>query len=434
MRKIITLCFLVLLVSTVAFAGGQKEAGKVTLNFWLYGGAPENVKANRDWIDKFNQNHPDIQVVVTEQVWDTIFEHFQTAAMSDSLPDVARLHAPFINAFGAKGGYIEPLDNFPDFNTVKGLYVDGYMEAMKFGGHYWGLPDTPILFPVVANPAVFAAAGVAKPNDSTWTFSEWRTIAKKLTKDNNGDGKVDQYGYGIMGGDLGGTAYRVAPLVFMAGGQALSEDMSQSLFNTQPWRDVIAMEVAMNLTDKSIEPGFLTDDFGALVNKWTSGIVGMDIEWPGFPAMVRSTNPGIEVWVMQVPKADRVTGAGTPGTLSDGSAIIIAKSSKHKNEAWTFIKDKTGPAYDVVNTTAAGGGMPVCKATYSLPEWKQYEGYDAYTAMAPMSRPWPYHPALVEITRDVFATTFLKAVKGDLSVDAAINDIQTKVTAILARQ
>jgi multiple sugar transport system substrate-binding protein len=363
-----------------------------------------------------------------------MFEHFQTAAMSNSLPDVSRVHGPFVNAFGAKGGYLEPIDNFSDFKTVKNLYVDGYIEATNFGGHYWGLPDTPILFPVVSNPAVFKAAGVAKPNDSTWTFNDFKAIAKKLTKDNNGDGKVDQYGYGIMGGDLGGTAYRVAPLVFMAGGQALSPDLSKSLFNTQPWRDVMQMEVDMNRTDKSIEPGFLTDDFGALVNKWTSGIVAMDIEWPGFPAMVKSTNPGIEVWVQQLPKANKVTGAGTPGTLSDSSTISIMKSSKHKAEAWTFIKFKTGPEYDVNNTTSAGGGMPVCKATYSLPAWKLYEGYDAYTAMGPTSRPWPYHPALVEITRDVFATTFLRAVKGDLTVDAAINDIQTKVTAILARK
>ncbi len=78
--------------------------------------------------------------------------------------------------------------------------------------------------------------------------------------------------------------------------------------------------------------------------------------------------------------------------------------------------------------------MPVIKATYALPAWKKYEGYAAYTAMSPTARPWPYHPALVEITRDVFATDFLKALKGDFTVDGAINDIQTKVTAILARK
>ena len=429
MKKLLVIAFLIVCCAALGSA-----ADKVTIQFWLYGGAPENVKINKDCVDKFNQQNPNIQIVVTEQVWDTIFEHFQTAAMSNSLPDVARVQAPFINAFGAKGGYLEPIDNFSDFKAVKNLYVDGYINALQYAGHYWGLPDTPILFPVVSNPAVFKAAGVAKPNDKTWKFSDFRAIAKKLTKDTNGDGKTDQYGYGIMGGDLGGTAYRVAPLVFMAGGQALSDDMSKALFNTQPWRDVMQMEVSMNQADKSIEPGFLSDDFGALVNKWTSGIVGMDIEWPGFPAMVRSQHPGIDVWVQQVPKADKVTGAGTPGTLSDGSAIVIAKSSQHKNEAWTFIKFKTGPDYDVVNTTPAGGGMPVCKATYALPAWKLYEGYDAYTAMGPNSRPWPYSPALVEITRDVFATTFLKAVKGDMSVDAAINDIQSKVTAILARK
>jgi ABC-type glycerol-3-phosphate transport system substrate-binding protein len=428
MKKLLLIALLIVSVAVIGTA-----AAKVTIQFWLYGGAPENIKINHDWVAKFNQQYTNIQVVITDQDWNTIFQHFQTAAMSNSLPDVARIQAPMINAFGAKGGYIEPLDNFPDFASVKNLYVDGYINALKYAGHYWGLPDTPILFPVVSNPAVFKAAGVAKPNDSTWTFNDWRAISKKLTlKDSSG--KVVQYGYAMMGGDLGGTAYRAAPLVFMEGGQAFNDDMSQSLFNTQPWRDVMQMEVDMNQVDKSIEPGYLTDTSGDLWNKWAAGTVAMDIEWPGFPAVIRSQHPGVDVWVEQIPKAPKVTGAGTPGTLSDGSAISIMKSSTHKNEAWTFIKFKTGPDYDVVNTTPAGGGMPVCKATYALPAWKQYEGYDAYTAMGPNSRPWPYHPALPEITRDVYATDLLKAIKGDMTVDAAINDIQSKVTAILARK
>jgi multiple sugar transport system substrate-binding protein len=436
MRKLITLCLLVLLVSAVVFAGGQKEAGKITLNFWLYGGAPRNQDANQEFVDKWNAAHPEVQVVMTKQVWDTIFEHFQTAAMSNALPDAARIHAPFINAFGAKGGYLEPLDNFADFKQAKAVYVDGFIDACSFGGHYWGIPSTPILFAMLTNKAVFDKAGMAKPSDNTWTWPQWKDTIKRLTKDLNGDGIADQYGYGIMGGELGGHAYRISPLAFLAGAVMCDDAMTKSMLNTPPWTEVVQMLVDMNLKDKSLEPGYLTDAYGEVSNKFASDRIAMSIEGPWYPDYIRGLTPGgqKEIWTLNMPKPTKITGPGVPGTLSDGSAVVIAKSSKYKQQAWEFIKFVTGPEFDKLNTDAAMGGLPVVKATYSLPEWKTFEGWEAYGALAPTSRPWPYHPSLVEITRDVIAQVTLQAIKGDISVAACMADIDKKVNEILARK
>ena len=39
-------------------------------------------------------------------------------------------------------------------------------------------------------------AGVAYPNDN-WTWNDLRDAAKKLTKDKDGSGKINQWGFGI---------------------------------------------------------------------------------------------------------------------------------------------------------------------------------------------------------------------------------------------
>lgn len=432
MKRVLLLCLAGVLASTFAFARGPTE--KITLTFWLYGGAPANIELNHQFVDKWNAAHPNVQVVITDQVWDTVVQHFQTAAMSGSLPDAARIHAQMVNNFGAKGGFLEPLENFSDWAKVKEKYVVGLLDACKFGGKYWGLPDTPILFAMLANKACFDKAGVPKPNDATWTWKEWQAIAKALTKDLNGDGKIDQYGYGLMGGELGGHAYRIAPFAFLAGGVAFNDDLTKASFNTQPWIETVQMLADMNLKDKSIDPGYLSDAYGDTTAKFASGRIAMSIEGPWYPGMIRGSNPKAEVWTLQMPKPAKVTGPGVAGTLSDGSAFVIAKSSKQKQAAWEFIKYMRGPEFDANYTKADYGGLPVIKATYDLPAWKQFEGFDAYAALAPTSRPWPYAAQLAEITRDVLATLTLKAIKGDISVADCMAQCDIEANKILARK
>jgi multiple sugar transport system substrate-binding protein len=136
LKKLLFLCLVGALASTFAFASGQAATEKVTLTYWLYGGAAANIALNHKFVDQWNAANPNIQVVITDQVWDTVVQHFQTAAMAGSLPDAARIHAQMVNNFGAKGGYLEPLDNFADWATVKAKYVAGLLDACSFGGKY----------------------------------------------------------------------------------------------------------------------------------------------------------------------------------------------------------------------------------------------------------------------------------------------------------
>jgi multiple sugar transport system substrate-binding protein len=434
MKKLCVLFLFGVMACAVAFGSGQAAKENVKLTFWIYGGSEANIKLQHQYVDKWNAAHPEAQVTATDQVWDTVMQHFQTAAMAGSLPDVARVHAMMVNSMGAKGGYLEPIDSFSDWAKVKALYVPGLIDSTKFAGHYWGFPDTTIIFAMLANKGVFDKAGVAKPDDTKWTWKEWQEICKKLTKDLNGDGVVDQYGYGIMGGELGGHAYRISPLAFLAGGEAFTEDLTKSMFNTAPWIEVVQMLVDMNLKDKSIDPGYLSDGYGDTTNKFASGRIAMSIEGPWYPAMIRASNPKAEVWTLQMPKPAKVTGKGVPGTLADSSTVVMSKSSKVKQAAWEFMKYIRGPEVDANYTDAQYGGLPVISASYNLPAWKNYEGGDAYRALGGTSRPWPYAAALTEITRDILATITLKAMKGDISVADAMAQIDAKTNEILARK
>ena len=85
-------------------------------------------------------------------------------------------------------------------------YVNFYDESLRsrsdfglFNGHYYGLPaTTPSPFVIAYNPAMLESAGAEDPMDlykaGNWNWDTMREIARKCTKDFNGDGQPDQYG------------------------------------------------------------------------------------------------------------------------------------------------------------------------------------------------------------------------------------------------
>ena len=410
--------------TTAAVATTAAVTEPVTLNFWLYGGAPENVKLYHALVDQWNSANKNIQVVITDQVWDTVFQHFQNAATTNTLPDIARIQAPYAcNAFGALGGYIYPLDNFADFPEVKSTFTEGYIEALNFKGHYWGLPNSLITFILNGNKKMFDDAGIT---ELPKTWDELRVTAKKLTKEG-------QYGYGLMGGDLGGFAYRLVEYAFKAGGGVLNDDWTKTTVNTEAWISALQLMIDMK-KDGSIDPAFLTDNFTDLANKFAANKVAMSIEGPYWVGVIKPINPATQFLFGIVPEPSKVAGDQKPGTLSDASAIVITNTSKYKEQAWEFVKFINNQDADKAFLNVDLGGLPLLKSTVELPEWKNYAGYDAYQAEGPSSKPWPYHEQLVEITRDVIAQICLQAIDGKITAEEAMKQCETKINEILARK
>ncbi len=129
-------------------------------------------------------------------------------------PDIMTLHANYAAEFGA-GGYFYPLNNFPDFEQVKQWFEPNVIESTRYKDNYYGLPSSAIVFVLVCNKQLFDAEGIAPPK----TWSQFREAAKRLTKDLDGDGVMDQYGLVLLGGDKGGFSYRLAPLLDASRGE-----------------------------------------------------------------------------------------------------------------------------------------------------------------------------------------------------------------------
>ena len=143
-------------------------------------------------LQNFEAKHPHIKVqydVIADEYMDVL----KTRLIGETAADIF-----YLDAFAAPEimipGVLEPLNgyiskefNLADFNLK-------FLKAFQRNGKILGLPKDFSTLALFYNKKAFKAAGLSQP-PKTWT--ELREYAKKLTIDNDRDGRIEQYGFGV---------------------------------------------------------------------------------------------------------------------------------------------------------------------------------------------------------------------------------------------
>ena len=93
-------------------------------------------------------------------------------------------------------------------------------------GDLYAMPYAFVMSVLHYNKDMFDAAGVAYPTDD-WTWDELLEAAKALTKDFDGDGKIDQWGLYFKP-----DYYVLDAMIYAFGGRVLSEDLTQVMLDS----------------------------------------------------------------------------------------------------------------------------------------------------------------------------------------------------------
>ena len=116
-------------------------------------------------------------------------------------PDFFYLSQEYVAAFAAQGALLdltELIARDPDPVTDLSGYYAEVLAQYRRRGRLYGLPW--IAQPVVlyCNAAMFRAAGVPLP-DRTWDWRRFVQAGRALTRDTDGDGRIDQWGFVLNG-------------------------------------------------------------------------------------------------------------------------------------------------------------------------------------------------------------------------------------------
>jgi multiple sugar transport system substrate-binding protein len=341
-RQLFAACAGVALAALAACGGATPSTPtKVSLTFWT-GFTGGDRPAYESLIKQFNDGHPNIQVTMDVQPWDTIGQKLPAALGTGQGPDLATpdYNAGTIRQY-AKSGLILALDDAygsGDTKIDKGALPPKVVEGFQVNGKSYAVPANFATLLLYYNKDALAEVGLSGPPK---TIQEFADDAVKLTK-KDASGKVTRYGLALAdhqtiqmwpiliwanGGDL----------TTKAGCSALTDSNTVSAMKT--WGDLVVQKniSPVGATGQEADNLFAAKKAAMEMNgPWAAGQYG--------PA-------GVNFDVAPIP-----IGTGGPVTLASAVPIVVSKNTKNKDAAFQFLAWWTGKTAQ--GSLASQSGFP----------------------------------------------------------------------------
>jgi multiple sugar transport system substrate-binding protein len=312
--------------ATEAPTASQPAAGNAPVQItYMEWGDPAELDVWKAIVSDFEAANPNIKVDVQVSDWESYWTKLKTLLAANTPPDVFAMDAPLFLDYQSRGVLLnlQPLiDKNP--GMLDGLYPNT-LTAYQSPDGYFGLPRDFQTIVVFYNKDMFDNAGVPYPKPD-WTYDDLRATAKALTKDTNGDGKIDQFGYVIDPWDF---EPGMSEVIWAYGGDLISADHTKTLMGEPKARQAFQFLHDMMFVDKSIpDPNTSSQYGGDLFLSGNAAMIAM-----GHWAVPSYSEANFKWDVVQMPK-----GPAGQATSVNSAGFVVGKDSKHPEEAFAFIK------------------------------------------------------------------------------------------------
>ncbi|MGC9321330.1 MAG: ABC transporter substrate-binding protein, partial [Kosmotogaceae bacterium] len=186
------LVIVIILLSSLAI-------GVTKLRVTTWAGA-EEAALDEEIIAEFIRLNPEYEVVY-EPVPGNYYQKILTDIGAGTPPDVILLDAEMIPAF-VEGNYLTDINPFISRlgrEGASGTNLDEYfpvlVDIFRSGRSLYALPKDTSPIGIFYNKKVFDELGVPYPPQNGWTLKEFAETARLLSKDTDGDGKNDVWGF-----------------------------------------------------------------------------------------------------------------------------------------------------------------------------------------------------------------------------------------------
>lgn len=362
MRRILTLGAVIALGVLVLVSGCAKKEGAPTgvleLQFWHAMGGPLG-DALDGLVTEFNESHPGIRIQCVDMgTYQALSQKIMAAIQAGEPPVLAQAYEAWTGEL-IENGSVEPLN--PYLDGPKGLsseevadFVPGMLENNTWDGTLYSFPFNKSVRALYWNRDLFKAAGLSHA-PATW--DEYMEYAKRLAKDENQDGEIDQWG---TAGEI--SAWMFENLLIQNGGQILSPDGKRAAFDGP--EGIEALEFMVTLLTKY---GKVTSGY-EYQNDFQAGKVGM-IEGSTVSLSFMAGKYTFDMAVAPLP-AKKERGCFVAGT----NVVIFSATPKEKKDAaWEFIRWFTSPEI-TARWAVKTGYAPVRMSAMASPEMEKRFG------------------------------------------------------------
>lgn len=327
-----TKIMLISLFLSILLSGCRAEEPRV-VSFMVFGDLAE-LAAYQNLVDAFATQHPEIDLQLQHIPSQSEYRQRLAADFSgDAPPDVMLLNYRRFATFAAQGG-LEPLGPYLARSAFiqEADFFKPTTEAFYLDGQLWCIPQNVSSLVVYYNRDLFDTAGLAYPA-ADWTHEDFLAAARALTRDLDGDGRIDQYGAGITP-----NLFRLAPFIWQNGGELVDDPSRPTRLTLDTPAALAAFQWFVDLQmQEHVVPDAVAEAAEEGETRFLNGRLGMYFNSRrGVPTYRTITRFSWDV-------APLPRGAQPAGILhSDG--YCMAANTKNKEDAWTFIEFANSPA------------------------------------------------------------------------------------------
>lgn len=181
------------LIPVVSYAS-QDSAENVTIRVWSPTTRGEPIYEGLVTVKKaFEQVFPNIKVEIETIQWGEIHDKVLVSAQAGNPPDISYILGEWYVEF-AKMGFLQDLTPWVNEWAAKELIYPNCWQAAELEGKIKALPHRANIRTYVYREDLFKEAGIGSP-PATWKELQ-QEVGPKVTKDTDGDGKIDVWGFG----------------------------------------------------------------------------------------------------------------------------------------------------------------------------------------------------------------------------------------------
>ncbi len=315
------------LCAVVFFGGAQVGAQKtIVLGSWL--SYTDVGSAAKEAIDKFEKAYPNIKVETQLIPYNAYVEKLRVMMAGGDKPDLLEIDAARYVEL-AVGGFLEPLDEYLTPTELNKLR-ESYVESNRIGGKLYGLIQSEWADAAIVRLDLVEEAGWDVESIKTWNDQE--ELAEALTKDTDGDGTIDRFGWNVKAGTS------VSASFFQT--IALTNNLEQIDFDNK--ENYLELLNHLSILGSYLAPEFATERGGNMRRMWGTGRIAMSGAGSWFADNMMSVNPDLIV-AEKLKLIPFVQGPSQiPGQEiywnSQWGAFVAFKDSPNKDAAIDFIK------------------------------------------------------------------------------------------------
>jgi len=382
---------------------------KNIIRFSSWQSNPSEKRLTDSLLQSFAKKYPEYKVKF-ELIPGNYSEKIQLMLGTHSAPQVFYIK-DFVAPSYLRYDVLQPLNEYIDRDTSFDIddFYPQFLNAFKKNGIIYGLPKDFGCFVLFYNEDMFKAAGLSDP-PKDWT--ELEEFSERLTKDINGDGKIDQFGIVIEP-----SIDKLIPFVFQNNG-GFQDTAGNLTLNTPEFMGALKYYYGL------YEKGIATIPSEVSMNN-TEEVFGrkraaMVVSGGWFVPQLKDQYKDVNYKVAFLPKGKQMT------TIAFTVSYSSPKENSLKEESWNLLSYLTGKEGMKV-WTSSGIAMPTRKSVAAQLDYVTHPEYRVFMGSVDFAKVFQvdYNERWYSITQSAMQAIFYEKADIAQKLKQMENDIKT---------